>query len=340
MHIGKMTCRIVIGERYAMRGLNNIEIKKSVHQIVQTAKLQMPLSLVILNNDEVNRIRLTEKIKEGDKITVEIGYNGNNRQEFSGYIKRVNHKQPLELELEDDLYLMRQLFLKKSFTKVDVRDVLNYLNDELYKKFQVRFKLYDNIPQCTVKNFMINGANGLAVLQELKEKYLLTTYLTNINGEQVLYAGLLYGLKKATVKYKINRNTVNVDNLKYTQAKDQTYKVEIVNQQPNGQVKKYEFGDKGATDTIKPAPISGYRTEAELKYIAQRLIEERKIDGYKGGFEAIMIPYIEPGMVIQLSDPQFKDRGTGNYYTATVTTTFGVNGGRRKPEIDIRLDNE
>lgn len=336
MYLGQLSCKLVFNNAYVLRGLNNIEIKKSVHQIMQTAKLTLPLSVMMRNNELLQSIQIIDKIKEGDKISVELGYDGKNKLEFDGYIKRINHKQPLELELEDELYLMRSLFLKKSFPKNDVKDVLHYLNDELFKKHGIRFKLYDNIPQLTVKNFMINGANGLAVLQELKEKYLLTTYLTTINGERVLYAGLLYGLKKQTVKYAINRNTVNVDNLKYTLAQDQTYKVEIVNIKPDGKVQKWEFGDKGATETIKPSPIQGEKSKEQLKYIADRLIEERKVSGYKGGFETMMFPYCEPGCIAVMSDPQFKDRG-GSYYVATVTTTFGVNGGRRKPEIDIRV---
>lgn len=331
-----MTCRIEFADKYVLRGLNNIEIKKSVHQIVQTAKLSLPLSVAIRNADMLSTIQIIDKVKEGDKISVEIGYDDKHRREFQGYIKRINHKQPLELELEDEMYLMRSLFLKKSFPKNDVKDILNYLNDELYKKHSIRFKLYDNIPQLSVKNFRVNGGNGLEVLQALKEQYLLTTFLTTINGELVLYAGLLYGLKQGKVKHVIGRNTVNVDNLKFTLAQDQTYKVEIVNQMPDGKAKKWEFGDKNATETIKPLPVPGYKTEAELKYIADRLIEERKISGYKGSFETLMFPYCEPGYIDTISDPQFKDR-KGDYYIATVVTTFGVNGGKRKPEIDIRL---
>ncbi len=336
MYLGRTTCRVIFNDQYALRGLNIIEIKKSVHQIVQTAKILIPLSVVVRNGELLEDIQIIDKIKEGDRLNVEIGYDDKNMLEFAGYIKRINHKQPLELELEDEMYLFRSLFLKKSFPKNDVREVLNYLNDELYKKHKIRFRLYDNIPNLQVKNFMINGANGLAVLQELKEKYLLATFLTTINGVRTLYAGLLYGLKLKTVKYAINRNTVNVDNLKYTLAQDQRYKVEIVNIHPDGKTHKYEFGDKDATETIKPTPIQGNKTKEQLKFIADRLIEERRISGYKGSFETMMFPYCEPGYIAQITDPQFKDRG-GRYYIATVTTTFGVNGGKRKPEIDIRI---
>ncbi|HEX8278663.1 MAG TPA: hypothetical protein VF540_08200, partial [Segetibacter sp.] len=238
-----MTCAIGLGGRYMLRGVHSIEIKKSVHQIIQTAKVELPLSVMIRNNEMLERIKLADKIKEGDAISLAFGYDGNNKTEFTGYIKRINPKQPLELECEDEMYLLRKLSLKKSFKKNDVREVLQYLVDEVYKAFRVRLKLYDDMPKVTVTNFLIKGANGIAVLQELSDKYLLASYLTTINNEKVLYCGLTYGLKKGRVKHVLNRNTISIDDLKY-QTAEQSYKIEIRYFLPSGQVKKYEFGDK------------------------------------------------------------------------------------------------
>lgn len=333
MYLGQMTCDIDMADKYRLKGLETIEIKKSVHQLVQTAKLTIPLSVVVRNNEMVESVKLTDKIKEGDKIVVDLGYRGNDKREFEGYIKRINPKQPCEFELEDELYLMRKLFLKKSFKKNDVKDLLNYLMDELYKQFNIRFKLYADIPQVTLVNFLINGDNGIEVLQELKDKYLLTTYLTTINGEKTLYCGLLYGLMKKHVKYVLNRNTISIEDLKYSVGADRTFKVEIVNHTPDGKSKKHEFGDKNG-EPLKIL-VSGNKTEDELKHIADDLIAANKTSGYKGSFETFMFPDCEPGDIAEIADSQFPDR-SGNYYIASVTTTFGVNGGVRKPEIEFR----
>jgi hypothetical protein len=240
MYLGQMTCLITLADRYKLRGVSSIEIKKSVHQIIQTAKVQLPLSVLLRNNDLLERIKLTDKIKEGDKISLAFGYDGDNKTEFTGYIKRINPKQPLELECEDEMYLLRKVNMKKSFKKNDVRDVLQFVVDSVYHEFGIRFKLYNNIPKVTVTNFLINGANGISVLQELGDKYFLASYLTEIKGEKVLYCGLTYGLQKSSVKHVLNRNTISIDDLKF-QTNDQTYKIEISHQLQNGQVKKYEF---------------------------------------------------------------------------------------------------
>ncbi len=335
MYLGQMTCDITFGDKYRIRGVNGIEIKKSVHQLIQTAKVLLPLSVVMKSSDlKMERIKIIDKIKEGDTISIAFGYNGNNLTEFTGYIRKINPKQPLEIECEDEMYLMRKLFLKKSFPKNDVKDVLQYLSDEVYKMFKIRFKLHDDIPQVTVKNFLIKGANGLAVLQELSDKYLLNSYLVTINGEKVLYCGLTYGLQLQRVKHVLNKNTISIDDLKF-QPNDQTYKIEIRHIPLDGKEIKYEFGDKNGIALI-PVRVQGNKTKAELQHIADAEFEKYKTSGYKGSFETFLIPYVEPGFIDDLTDEQFKDR-SGSYYIGTVTTTFNTSGGRRKPEIDIRV---
>ena len=76
---------------------------------------------------------------------------------------------------------------------------------------------------------LINGANGIEVLQNLADKYLMHSYLFNDNGVKTLYCGLLYGRKRKTVKYVLNKNTINIENLKYQIKGDTTYKVEVIN---------------------------------------------------------------------------------------------------------------
>lgn len=334
----RQTCNIEFetkaGVKYRLRGLHSYEAKKSVHQIVQTCKLGLPLSILYRNNNLLERAKLIDKIKEGDKVTVYLGYNGDNKKEFEGYIKRINPKLPLELELEDSMYLMRKIRLKKSFKKNDVRDVITYLLDELYKQQGVRFELYADIPKVEVFNFWMNGANGITVLQELEDKYLISSYLTEINGKPTLYVGLMYGLKKKHVKYVFNRNTISLDDLKYNQPGDRTFKVEMRHINKAGVVKKYPFGDSHG-ESCYSEPLEGDWNYEGIKHRAESILEKNKAGGYKGSFTTFLIPRVEPADVAVCNDAQFKER-SGSYYISTVTTTFG-SGARRKPEIEIKL---
>lgn len=332
MYLGTMSCEIIIANTYTIRGLENVEVKKSVHTIVNTAKLTLPLSYVIRNNEIKERVKLIDKIKEGDTISIAIGYDGNNKNFFNGYIKRINPKHPLELELEDSLYLLRKLELKKSFIKNDVSDVLNYLIDECKKKFGVGFKLYDKMPKLTVTNFLINGANGLSVLQELSDKYGLSCYLIDDN---TLYCGLTYGIKNKEVKYVLNRNTINVDDLKFTTATDKVYKVKYHHHSKDGKVKSYDFGDKHG-DALADQHVYGSFSYDEIKLMANAFLESYKTSGYKGSFKAFLIPQIKVGDIANINDLQFDNR-KGNYYVGTTTENFGVGGGNVKIDIDFKV---
>jgi hypothetical protein len=333
----KQTCLIEFetqqGLKYSLKGLHNYDAKKSVHQTIQTCKIELPVSILYKNNDILEKIPLIDKIKEGDKIKVHLGYNGNNQKEFEGYIKRINPKMPLELECEDDMYLLRKIRLKKVFKKNDVRELLQYMMDELYKQQGVRFDLYKNIPKCQVFNFWMDNANGITTLQELEDRYLLRTFLTEIDGRKVLYCGLMYGLKKKNVNYIFNRNTISLDDLKYNRPDDRSFKVVIHHISPDGHEKKYTFGDpKGEDHEIR---IQSPMSDTDIKHYAEGVLQGLQAGGYKGGFTTFLIPNVEPGDIAVTTDPQFKER-SGNYYVSGVHTTFG-SGARRKPQIEIKL---
>ncbi|MGN6604566.1 MAG: hypothetical protein ACTHK8_19055 [Ginsengibacter sp.] len=327
----KQTCNIELSGKYRLRGLHACEIKRSVHQIVQSAKLQLPLSVVFRNQQLLSRIRLVDKIKVGDAVKIDLGYNGNNRTEFTGYIKRINAKQPLELELEDEMYLMRKVIFKKSFKKAQVRDVLKYLLDGLNEKYNTGIELYKEIPDLTVTNFVIDNASGVEALQALADTYFLASYLVTLNGKKTLYSGLKYGLMLDEIKYKINRNVISVDELKYDESDVGDHRVNITNIKNDGSVYKFSYGNK--KDTAFNFYYYGDYTEAQLKHMADAELA-KKVTGYRGTFETFLIPNAQPGNIANITDEQFNRNGRG--YIGTVTTTFG-SGARRKPEIDISL---
>lgn len=328
----KQTCSVDIAGKFRLRGMVSCEIKKSVHQIVQTAKIVLPLSILKLNSDSVlKREPLVESLKQGDTISIDLGYNGKNKREFTGYIKHINVAQPLELELEDEMYLFRKVYFKKSWKKASIKEVLNFLLLGLADDSGVVFELYDKMPELTLTNFVINGANGIEVLQSIADTYFLESFLTEINGKKVLYCGLQYGLKNNRVKYAVDTNTVNTDDLKYNTADAQKYYVKCINFNNDGSKKEFAFGDKKNTEVKKY--YVGTHTNAELQRMAEAELAQQ-VSGYRGGLETMLIPNVQIGDIAEITDAQFKREGRG--YIGTVTTTFG-SGARRKVEIDISL---
>lgn len=339
MYLGQMTCSVDL-DKYTLKGFKSVEIKKSVHQIAQTAKLIVPTSVVIRNHDMASRIVLADKIKEGDKINIALGYDGKNNTEFTGFIKTINYKMPLEIECEDEMYLFRNTPLKAVFHNMDIRDVLAKICSEVSKKWSVPFSFFDKMPSITVKNFIANGQSAMWALQQLKDWYpMLGIFLTDINGQQILYCGLLYqDLGKPRVKYGLSgsiNNTVSIQELKY-QTTTKTVKVIWEVRQPDGTIVKKEFGDSGAELVLKKK-ISGNVSDDVLRAMSQQEMTQKNYVGYTGKFTTFLYPQCDFGTIGNLNDPQFPDR-QGNYFIGTVTTKFDTSsGGRREPEIDFKL---
>lgn len=336
MYLGALSCKITIAGKYVLRGVNQIEIKLSVHQLIQTAKIKLPLSVVMRNKDMQERIKIIDKIKEGDSIKLEFGHDGNHRTEFEGFIKRINYSMPLELECEDELYLLRTVTYKESFKKIGLRELLEFVLRGFEQKTDIKYQLYDKMPEMTFSKFQMREANGIDILQELKEKYGLTSYLTTINGVKTLYCGLAYTLEKGRVKISLGRNTIGTPELKYEGITDKKYKIKVVNFNRNGTKNEYEFGD--ANGEQRTMHFFGDNDKKHLETMANAEMEKFSSKGYRGSFDTFLVPFIEPGTVAEITDPQFPDR-KGTQYIGTVTTTFGVSGARRKSEIDIKVRN-
>lgn len=330
----KLSCKITIGN-YIMRGLHEVEVKRSVHLLIATCNIKLPLNAVMRNNATatMQRLKLADTLTEGSPITVELGYNGKLRTEFTGYVRRINYASPLELECEDELYLLRKLFFKKSFKNITAKALIQQVLDALKNEKKVAVKLYDKIPEVTIGNFYPNGNNGAWILEELR-KFGITCYLTRINNELTLFAGLAYDLNKGRVFYKFNSNTLSPDDLKYNRAEDVKIKVELVNEKSDGTSTKYEFGEDGGD--IKRVTMSNAAGKLEAKLRADAEINRWKVDGYKGAIETMLIPFAEPAMTADVVDPQFAERA-GSYYISEVITSMGTGGARRKVTLEVKV---
>lgn len=333
MFLGTTTCIIELGTQYRLRAVKEIEVKKSVHQIVQTAKVVLPLSIVMRNNNLLEHIKLTDKIKEGDTIKLSFGYDGDNRNEFNGYIRNINYKIPIELECEDNMYNFRQTNINKSWKRDTLKNILNDILKLVYQAQGYQLQLLDGVPDVIVENLPCPDQTALWLLQTILDRYpLFGIYIVNDNGVEKLYCGLLYGRNVGEVNYMLESNCKEGD-LSYKKDVTPT-KVIIETVNKKGQLERSVYGDTHAKNTIKRR-LPGIVSELAKKQAAQDELIRKTYEGYRGNVNAFLKPYIEPGMVANIGSKQFPDRA-GRYYIGTVVTNFGTNGGKRKPQIEFK----
>ena len=315
---------------YTFTRCNEVVIEKSTAIVQDTARIKLPLTAVVETKGQpATTIETAQVFKVGDKVEIRLIYKGYyDEVEFRGFVKRINPGQPLEIECEDAIYLLRQKNIKKSWESTTLQQVLAEIVSG------TAINLAGNIPGITLKPFGINDVDGAYALQKLVDEFGLRAY---INAEGQLWCGLAFTQSEGKVKYNINGDSTNVvkaNDLKWRAKEDIKIKVKAINIRKDNTRTEVELGDEdGGLRTLNFYNIS---SQAELEKLAKQKLEELKFDGYEGKIETLLIPAAIPGMAAELSDGLFPAR-SGNYYVESVKTKFGTGGARREVEMGIKI---
>jgi hypothetical protein len=320
-----LTCHITIGTA-TFKAVNDVAVKRSTRTANATATIKVPVTAVLKQaGKEATKIETAQAIGVGDPVTIRLGYDGNLKTEFRGFVKRLNYTVPLEIECEDWYWKLRSVNIKKSYAKTTVKELLN---DVLTG---TGASVHPNSIDLGLKNTVINNKTGAWVLEKLKSDYGLTVYF-DLDGK--LYAGKAYEVKGNTVKYKLRYNVITDDDLKFYKADDYKLKVEAKSYDRNGAKLEASVGADGGE--AKTLWFYNVADTAQLKTLAEQELKRYSFDGYRGKIETFLAPYAEPAMVAGLTDPLYNDR-SGNYYIESTEVTFGTNGARRKVELGIKV---
>ena len=315
--------KVEIGD-FIFNAVNDIEITKSVEDMGDTAIIKLPTRFKVKQNGEQ---KYTENaIKVGDPVTITLGYEGKySGVEFTGYVKKISPKIPLEIHCEDAIWLLRRKNITKTWEKTTMKEILQ----EVVKDTPV--KLADRIPTVQLDKWIIRNANGAQVLQSLKKDLLMSVFITD-DGK--LYCGLqqLTNIGQ-TVVYDLNFNLVE-NSLEFKSKEDRKIKIKYTYIDAKNKRQSIEVGDPdGEQREYHTSVISDMK---KLEEMAQAEIEKLKYDGFDGDVTTFLMPFATRGMKAKLIDSEHPNR-EGNYFIKKVVTTFGTGGARRKITIGNRL---
>lgn len=326
----RLTHHIEIG-KYKFSAVNNVKTKASIHEAARTATIKVPQSAVLKGGTGTKtKVELAQTIKRGDSVKISLGYDGQNLQEFNGYVKRINHKRPLEIECEDWFHLLREKTIQKSYTgklSTALKDLVEGIGE---------ISLDPDCHDLEVKNLVLADSLGNPItrskaLLKIKDTYRLAVYFT-LDGK--LYAGLKYTKRGGRVKYRLGWNTIEEKDLKYHLADDMALKVNAISIDKTGKRIQASIGaENGAIRTLY---FYGITDKKELEKQAREEMERYVYDGYEGKVKCFLVPYAQPGMIAELQDPAYGER-QGTYYIESVETEYGTKGGRRTVQIGIKL---
>jgi hypothetical protein len=305
---------ITVGS-FRLSMLDSVEVIRSVEQLSDTAVIVLPGS--VFNK----AIEVEQKIKRGDKVVINLGYDGNLVREFDGYLDSISTDDgSIKLNCEDSLYLLKQPVADKEFINPDISDILKYIAGSFTVVCDYSFR-YDK--------YVIKGQTAYQVLKKLQEETKANIYLK----ESVLHVHPQYSELFGSSSYSFQDN-IEKSSLQYKNAEDRKLIVNAEGKGKDGKVIRETVGESGG-DSIT-LRIDGVSDRATLRNLATEQLKVKSYTGYSGSFTGWLIPFCDAAYKIYLDDADYNFK-SGAYYVLEVRTKVSRSGGEREIKIGKRL---
>jgi len=309
--------------KFKLLFLESVEIHESVDILCDTAIIKLPGSK--LNK----QLEVEGKIKCGDEVLIELGYDNSLKTEFKGYLESVSTDDgTITLSCEDGIYRTRVSVKDKEFVNCTSKDVAQYVVDQVNKSLPQKITLKCDY-EIQYDKFVVSKANGRDVLNKLQEETKGNVYMK----ENELHFHPPYIEKFGEVKYDFAINIEKSD-LKYRRAEDRKCEIEVEGISIDGKRTVVTVGTTGGEKRcIKKNGVVDAATlrklgEAELKYVV--------FTGYEGAITGWAIPECHPGYSAKIIDKDYEYK-TGTYYVVSVTTSASEAGISKKVELGRKL---
>ena len=315
-----MEHHITIG-KYRLGIVDSVTIKRSVETLSDTAIIVLPGSCANKTLD------VESKLKEGDEVTISLGYNNDLKMEFKGYLNTIQTNDgSITLECEDSIWLFRKELADKEHKSISVKSLLQKVVQEVDGKFSVSCD-YD----FAYDKFVIKDATAYDVLKKIQEETRANIYFSG----NVLHCHPQYSeiTNETPVRYDFSVN-VEKSNLKYKSEKDRKYFVEVEGIPSSGKRVTVTFGTMGGDK--RNIKVYGVTDKESLLKRAKEELSTLVYTGFEGNFTGWLIPYCEPAYKIELRDDDYPEKN-GNYYVVATEVKFSSSGGERTVTIGKKI---
>lgn len=327
--------KIKIGS-FSFQGVHEVRIKKSIRNYINTGVIKLPAKCRVLKRDGSSIVELEtgKQFSEGDPVKVELAYNGDYRQEFEGFVRRVNFNIPLEVEIEGYSWQLRRNNVKRSWAKTTVKEVLT----EAIKGTDIVLQVETDVPLVNV--VMTTGMTGADVLDYILDKATDGALKAFFLDAKTLWVGLQYTAHKNTVKYVLGKNVIRDNQLKECIKEKTNVIIVYKHKEPSGTKHKGEAKHHNAKantiSKVRNKMLQHIADSSILEKLAAAKLQDVNYTGYEGKINSFLQPYAEPGDKIVLVDNRYEIKG-GSYIADSVEVIYGRNGARRIVEIGAKI---
>ena len=331
---------ITIG-KFRFSGVNDVRIERSLHNVTDTAIIRIPsIARIVKNGNRApGNVITADQFKEGDPVSIDLGYNGELRMEFKGFVKRKSLGMPLDVICEGYSWLLRRNIVNISKTAVAIKDLLHLAVAGIDSRYPIRVK-------CTIdmvlNNVQVNGT-GLDVIDAIA-KYTDGTVHCFFSQPDELWCGLIYtpyangndALSAGEVKYKLGYNVLKANTLKQRTIRDDKVEVKYSKRLSSGTQLSQSSDAFREFARTHSRVLNQLKDAAALKTLANEKAYKMNYTGYEGTINTFLDPYAAPGYKVYITDSRYPERN-GTYIIENVATRFGVTGARRTIEIGPQI---
>lgn len=313
----------MIDGRHEFRRAERVLIRSGWKLLGDKAEVELPFVPAYLEPKDGSA-----GIKPGQKIIIEVGYRGYQKERFEGWIvevEQINHR--LILKCDDDFYLLRKVAVRGFFKQANLnRDIL-----PLFTKAGIKV----NNP--SVKNVEFGSWKYDYSLETVcKRMAKVGVYSYFRNG--VLQMGLAYSFPERMGKqlYVSGENVMRWL-VSYRTSNDVKMRVKAVGVLRDPNKTLYQEGLAGDPN----APLTkmyfyGISDKAQLEQLADQELKKFKYTGFEGYLRTWAIPNVKHGMTATVND-QDKPEGNGDYYIDMVVTECHPTFCERNVHLGIKL---
>lgn len=307
------------GKTLVIRTPSSVHIDSSVKSLTKNATIVLPRNVSKL----FDKYKVSEVFRRGDRVTIELGYDGQLSEEFSGYIsKGVSADIPIKIECQDEMWKLKQLPVNYVAKGVTLKSLLK----AICKGYTI--DALDSVALGTVR---FSKTTVAAVLEKLSKDWKINTFM---DGKTIV-SGDVYGHYTSTspIKYNLERTVVNND-LNYKQKDDVTLKLTAESILVNGRKLSVVLGQDGGDQMH--LTYYNITAKAELEKKAKTDYEKAIAGGFDGTITAFGTPRCQIGWKVQLVSTIYPDRN-GIYYVEAVSKDWNEQGFRQKINLGAKV---
>lgn len=330
---------------FKFSGVHEIIVRRSIHSYIDTAVIKLPsISKIKYKNKETTDTITTGEIwKDGDPVSISVGYDEGMREEFRGFIKRKNLTIPLEIECEGYSWLLRKNNINGSWKTITVKKMLELAVSNLPKVGNntpaIKVVCDNNTELTNFYAFNYTGADIINSILQNTDNNLAIFFIE----PDVLWCGLLYTpyqegkkvLGLAQVKYRLGYNLVKENTLKERTPLDNPINVHYVKKKATGERISAATGIEKEIRKYKKF-LNRIADSKQLKALATEKKLRENYTGYEGRIQGFLQPFALPGYTAYLVDDRYPKKN-GIYFIESTEVIFGSKGARRIIEIGPKV---